>query len=383
MQKVALVFSCLVCAGQGRRVQQTSAPAQESAPSVHQSSRRPSNADSDPTLQALAKLLSVSKSGRAAFKSGPGPRPPHESPTLAKPRRSLEEPAAQPTAFFDPLNLHSRDEVPGSVGMLGASALALLGGSAAAWAAQPLSLESVRKEFDPATFQPVCPASDGFYRLAQNVVVATIGPDDYKTYAPLVAEGLLRVRLELCVLESYFIEAIVPFIRRNGLSWVLPVHESVETFLAGVIFAIATSFILIGSTKILTVLATGFDILGGLPFRFVGGFGWRNLEDKALEIKAQELKEAGIEEKERPWWRGPKPRESPPLEDVIEANNGSPEEKAKLAFWGGLLGIGLVSKTLREIVERIDSFAGRELYLLTVFYVAIKFIHFKVWDPFP
>jgi len=333
-------------------------------------------------LNALAKLLALSNP-RAAFKSGPGPRSPHDSPSVAKARKTLKEPAAQPTEFFDPLNLHSRDAGPGPGGVLGASALALLGGSAAAWAAQPLSLDSVRKEFDPATFQPVCPASDGFYRLAQNVVITTIGPADYKVYAPLVAEGLLRVRLELCVLESYFIEAIVPFIRRNGLSWVLPVHESVETFLAGVIFSIATSFILIGSTKILTVLATGFDIVGGFPFRFVGGFGWRKLEDKALALKQAELKEAGIEEKERPWWRGPKPREAPPLEDVIDANKGSNSEKAQLALWGGLLGIGLTSKTLRQIVERIDSFAGRELYLLTVLYVGIKFIHFKVWDPFP
>ena len=36
-------------------------------------------------------------------------------------------------------------------------------------------------------------------------------------------------------------EAIVPFVKENGLSWVLPLHETVETFLAGVIFAVASS----------------------------------------------------------------------------------------------------------------------------------------------
>ena len=75
-------------------------------------------------------------------------------------------------------------------------------------------------------------------------------------YAPLIAGGLLRVRLELCVVESFFYEAIIPFIKENGLSWVLPFHETVETFLAGTVFAVATNFILIGSTKIVTVLAT-------------------------------------------------------------------------------------------------------------------------------
>ena len=32
--------------------------------------------------------------------------------------------------------------------------------------------------------------------------------------------------------------SILPFIKERGLSWVLPLHETVETFLAGVIFAV-------------------------------------------------------------------------------------------------------------------------------------------------
>lgn len=205
------------------------------------------------------------------------------------------------------------------------------------------------QDLDPTSFQPVCPASDGFYRFGQGLVVATVGPESYKEYAPLVAGGLLRVRLELCVVESFFYEAIIPFIKQNGLRWVLPVHETVETFLAGVIFAIATNFILIGSTKIITVIATYADIFAGYPFRLIGGIGWRGLEDKAIAMNAAEAEERGVVEKERPWWRGPKPREAPPLEDVVKASSGTPSEKAELAVWGVLLGVGTASKTVRQV----------------------------------
>ena len=62
--------------------------------------------------------------------------------------------------------------------------------------------------FDPATFAPVCVASDALYRTAQGSVNLLVGPDVYKEYAPLIAGGLLRVRLELCVVESFFGEAV-------------------------------------------------------------------------------------------------------------------------------------------------------------------------------
>ena len=91
------------------------------------------------------------------------------------------------------------------------------------------------------------------------------------------------MRLELCVVESFVYEAIVPFIKENGLSWVLPVHETVETFLAGTVFAIASNFILIGSTKIVTVIFTYGDVFLGFPFRVVGGLGWKGLEANVPE----------------------------------------------------------------------------------------------------
>ena len=206
-----------------------------------------------------------------------------------------------PVSFGDPLGLHAtppplrRVPSPGSSTAAVAALLPLFAAPATSSAAASFDLS--QGVLDPASFQPVCPASDGFYRFGQTLVVGLVGADSYKEYAPLIAGGLLRVRLELCVVESFFYEAIIPFVKENGLSWVLPLHETVETFLAGVVFAVATNFILLGSTKIITVLATYADIFFGFPFRIVGGVGWRSLEDNALEA----LKQAAPEEKPRPW----------------------------------------------------------------------------------
>ena len=79
-----------------------------------------------------------------------------------------------------------------------------------------------QQAMDPSTFQPVCPASDGLYRLSQSLVLGVVGSEHYREYAPLIAGGLLRVRLELCVVESFVYEAIIPFVREKGLSWARP-----------------------------------------------------------------------------------------------------------------------------------------------------------------
>ena len=94
--------------------------------------------------------------------------------------------------------------------------------------------------YNPDSFKPVCSASDGFYRFLQGSTRAVVGDENFSEYGPLIAGGLLRIRLELCVVESFFNEAVGPFIKENGLSWILPLHETVETFLAGTIFALAT-----------------------------------------------------------------------------------------------------------------------------------------------
>ena len=58
--------------------------------------------------------------------------------------------------------------------------------------------------FDPAKFTPVCTASDAIYRGARQSIAVIVGPKVFEEYAPLIAGGLLRVRLELCVVESFF-----------------------------------------------------------------------------------------------------------------------------------------------------------------------------------
>uniref|UniRef100_A0A7S4RNK6 Uncharacterized protein n=1 Tax=Ditylum brightwellii TaxID=49249 RepID=A0A7S4RNK6_9STRA len=126
--------------------------------------------------------------------------------------------------------------------------------------------------FDPDKFRPVCPASDGFYRVLQGTAYTVVGEDNFVEYGPIIASGLLRIRLELCVVESFFNEAVGPFIKQNGLGWVLPLHETVETFLAGTIFALATTFILVGSTKLITVILTYTDVFIGAPCRIFGTF---------------------------------------------------------------------------------------------------------------
>ena len=229
-------------------------------------------------------------------------------------------------------------------------------------------------QLDPRTFQPVCPASDGFYRFGQTLVVAAVGQDGYKEYAPLIAGGLLRVRLELCVVESFFYEAILPFIKENGLSWVLPLHETVETFLTGTIFAVATNFILIGSTKIITVIATYADVFIGLPARLLGGFGWDRIGDSSsLPSSAPKFD----------------PMTGKPLEDtkdflapVRKVQAGGPFSIFLVAF-GGLRVFGATSKFIRQVTEVADTFVGRYLVFTTVFYVILKFLHYKIFPDFP
>lgn len=278
---------------------------------------------------------------------------------------------------FDPLGLHK--PVP-------ATPLLLLCAPAAAGAAQPaFDAEAIKSAIsqaalDPSTFQPVCPASDGLYRFGQGLVLTVVGADNYKEYAPLIAGGLLRVRLELCVVESFVYEAVIPFVKEKGLTWILPLHETVETFLAGVIFAVASNFILIGSTKIVTVIATYADVLFGFPFRVIGGVGWRSLEDKAAPPKTEE------EEKPKGVWaifEKPPPRVVPPLEQVWKVNSADAVGIAALVGFGALRMVGEVSGGIRRSVEAVDFFVGRYLLLTTVAYVGVKFVHYKIFDPIP
>ena len=192
--------------------------------------------------------------------------------------------------------------------------------------------------FDPSQFQPVCPASDGLYQVLKGTANSLVGKENVLEYGPLIASVLLRIRLELCVLESFLYEAVIPFINTKGLSWVLPLHETVETFIAGTIFAIASNFILLGSTKIISVLFIYADILTGMPTRTLA-----NILNKFA------------------------PKSS--LPEIVGSI---------FKIYGEIIG------TLRKFVESTDTFVGRYLVLVTTAYIAFKFAHFKLFnDIFP
>jgi hypothetical protein len=194
-----------------------------------------------------------------------------------------------PTLEEDRAEKDQRSLLPSlTLPVIAATSTALTVQTAAATVAQ--AAETTFKEYissgtlNPENFSPVCPTSDGFYRFLQSSTVAVVGKENFVDYGPLIAGGLLRVRLELCVVESFFNEAVGPFIQENGLSWILPLRETVETFLAGAIFAVATTFILIGSTKILTVIVTYADFLLGLPARLLGGFAFDRAQGKPVTL---------------------------------------------------------------------------------------------------
>lgn len=300
------------------------------------------------------------------------------------------------SASYDPLNLASmhngqlsrRDLGPSSPcrphekrdgGMWAAAA------SSAALAPLLLGTESANAATDsviskdimnPASFQPVCPASDNFYRFLQSAIEAIVGRDKFIEYGPLIAGGLLRVRLELCVVESFFNEAVGPFIKENGVSWVLPLHETVETFLAGSIFALATTFILVGSTKLLTVIVTYFDLLVGWPSRTFGGFFYDRALGRPVTL------DLGF---------GPlKTRVLGPTDEILAEKKeeelvdlSSPVTLLIVLSSGTVNLIGKTSRFAREFLEGLDLFVGRYLVLLATFYIGLKFVHFKVFPDFP
>ena len=94
----------------------------------------------------------------------------------------------------------------GAIGIVG-------GGTSNAWAS---ALSETTAMFDPNNFQPVCPASDGVYNIMKTVASTLVGRENVVEYGPLIASVLLRIRLELCVLESFLYEAVVPFIQKKG-----------------------------------------------------------------------------------------------------------------------------------------------------------------------
>lgn len=238
-----------------------------------------------------------------------------------------------------------------------------------------------RGDFNPDNFRPVCPTSDSIYRLAQGTTQSLVGQDNFVEYGPLIAGGLLRVRLELCVVESFFNEAVGPFIKKEGLGWILPWHETVETFLAGTIFALASTFILVGSTKIVSVLVTYADVFIGAPLRLFGGFAFDRAKGKpvTLDVGFGPFKSRIV---------GPgSPKDDmnkeETLEDFFDFSKVEKKDLPIALFSGALKGIGETSKVTREVLEALDLFVGRYLTLIATGYIGLKFIHFKVFPDFP
>ena len=124
----------------------------------------------------------------------------------------------------------------------------------------------------------------------------------------------------------------------------------------------------------------------------MGAQEWSVLEDMSVSQLSGMLNERGVRcvgcvEKEdflAKLFPEEKPKYQPPsLQKVVRANTGAPADTAQLVFWGALRGVGEASKGVREAIEVLDIFVGRYLLLTTVAYVGIKFVHFKLWDPFP
>eukprot|EP01041_Mallomonas_annulata_P001945 gene1945-3772_t len=203
--------------------------------------------------------------------------------------------------------------------------------------ADPGEQKNIMQIFDPSNFQPVCPASDNIYQGLKITAGSIVGNENIVEFGPLIASVLLRVRLEICVLESFIYEAVIPFIQQKGLSWVLPIHETLETFLAGTIFAVACNVILLGSTKIISIIFIYADVLTGMPTRFIGNV----------------------------------------LKKLLPNSSTGDSVGTLLKLYGDIMG------GVRGALESIDTFVGRYLVLLTTLYVAFKFAHFKIFNYFP
>ena len=239
-------------------------------------------------------------------------------------------------------------------------------------------------DFDPNSFRPVCPTSDGLYRFLQGTTQSVVGPENFVQYGPLIAGGLLRVRLELCVVESFFNEAVGPFIEKEGLSWILPLHETVETFLAGTIFALASTFILVGSTKIVSVLVTYADVFVGGPCRLLGGFFFDRAKGKpvTLDIGFGPFK-TRVVGPGSPKEDAKKREEVNALNEFLDMSGVQPKNYPIVVSSGIVKGVGESSKLAREILEATDLFVGRYLTLIATGYIGFKFLHFKVFPDFP
>ena len=265
---------------------------------------------------------------------------------------------------------------------------------------------SSQQSIDPfANFSPVCPASDGVFRVGQRLALSLAGDSNIENYRPLINDVLIRVRTELCVLESFVRETAIPFVQTKGLGWVLPRHETSETYLAGVVFVVGANFILLGSTKVVAILAIYHDLSLGLVARGMGGLlGFMSPGDvrKAREEEFEKLMTKQMEETKKVMLdanMSASDREKKTTEistryaTEMEKIKSTQEDKersdetsgiAKFRKGASVVAIplkvyGTVSRKTREILEVFDTFCSRYFVAFTVTYIIVKTLHYVVF----
>jgi hypothetical protein len=272
--------------------------------------------------------------------------------------------------------------------------------------AAALSATTTAAGIDPFfNFNPVCPASDGVFRVGQKAALGLAGADNIENYRPLINDVLIRVRTELCVLESFSRETALPFIREKGLGWVLPLHETSETYLAGVVFMVGANFILLGSTKVVAILAIYHDLSLGLVCRAAGGLLGMATPEADAETREREFSElaekqssemkavmldAGLDKAAREArTKEIASRYAALMEDTksaadlrVETNANSPLASARAA--AGAVSVplkvyGKASGMLRNGLEVFDTFCSRYFVAFTVTYIILKTTHYVLF----
>ena len=242
-------------------------------------------------------------------------------------------------------------------------------------------------------------------RAAQNLA----GDENIENYRPLINDVLIRVRTELCVLESFVRETAVPFVQEKGLGWVLPRTETSETYLAGVVFMLGANFILLGSTKVVAIMAIYHDLSLGLATRLIGSalgtLGPANEKERRQqelnEIMDKQMEELKKLMKKTDLSKEKRAKETQAINEKyaeqLELLRGYQEEQTNSDDARGLSTVrqvagavavplklyGTVSQKGRQVLEVFDTFCSRYFVAFTVTYIIVKTAHYTVFKEFP
>jgi len=334
--------------------------------------------------------------------------------TMVSKTREKEEDTFSFSSSFDPLEIFTESDDEKKEKKTNASSLvvvatttsAALTGYQLTATGDGFQAMASDKSIDPfANFSPVCPASDGVFRVGQRVALSLAGDSNIENYRPLINDVLIRVRTELCVLESFVRETAIPFVQTKGLGWVLPKHETSETYLAGVVFVVGANFILLGSTKVVAILAIYHDLSLGLVARGMGGLlGFMSPGDvrKAREEEFEKLMTKQMEETKKVMLdanMSASEREQKTTEistryamemerikTTQEDRERSDETSGVAKFRKGASVVaiplklyGTVSRKTREVLEVFDTFCSRYFVAFTVTYIIVKTLHYVVF----